>query len=254
MRKGVGRSLRTCNLSSWRLPLDNAVTLYLPHRIDTLAMESPKKLFVAVAGNIGSGKSTLTRLLSQQFNWEPYFESVDDNPYLSDFYADMKRWSFHLQVYFLSKRFMNQKQILESERSIIQDRTIYEDAEIFAQNLYEIGQMDERDYRNYRELFKVMTNYLKAPDLLIYLRASVDTLLRQISMRGRDFEKGITREYLEQLNRHYERWITQYTLGPLLCVESDVIDFVKNGEHFRQIVGAVERKLKEAGHGVAAPS
>ncbi len=216
-------------------------------------MESDRKLFVAVAGSIGSGKSTLTRLLSQQFNWKPYFESVDDNPYLSDFYADMKRWSFHLQVYFLSKRFMNQKQILDSERSIIQDRTIYEDAEIFARNLYEIGQMDERDYRNYRELFKVMTNYLKAPDLLIYLRASVDTLLRQISMRGRDFEKGITREYLEQLNRHYEHWISHYDLGPLLCIESDSIDFVKNGDHFLQIAASVEEKLKEIGAWAPSP-
>ncbi|MEK6572123.1 MAG: deoxynucleoside kinase [Bacteroidota bacterium] len=217
-------------------------------------MESDKKLFVAVAGNIGSGKSTLTKLLSRHFNWEPYFESVDDNPYLSDFYADMKRWSFQLQVYFLSKRFLNQKQIVESERSIIQDRTIYEDAEIFARNLYEIGQMDERDYRNYRELFKVMANYLRAPDLLIYLRASVDTLLRQISIRGRDFEKGITREYLEQLNRHYEHWIIHYGLGPLLCIESDPIDFVKNGDHFLQIVNAIEGKLREIGVWVPSPT
>jgi len=213
-----------------------------------------KKLFVAVAGNIGSGKSSLTKLLSEHFRWEPYFESVDDNPYLSDFYANMKRWSFHLQVYFLSKRFMNQKQILESSRSIIQDRTIYEDAEIFARNLYEIGEMDERDFQNYRELFKVMTNYLKAPDLLIYLRASVDTLLRQISQRGRDFEKGITREYLEQLNRHYERWISRYDLGPLLIVEGDEVDFVKNGEHFHQIVNTVERKLSEIGASVPSPA
>jgi deoxyadenosine/deoxycytidine kinase len=217
-------------------------------------MASEQRLFVAVAGNIGCGKSTLTRLLSHQFNWEPYFESVDDNPYLSDFYADMRRWSFHLQVYFLSRRFMHQKQILESERSIIQDRTIYEDAEIFARNLYEIGQMDERDYRNYRELFKVMTNYLKAPDLLIYLRASVDTLLRQIAMRGRDFEKGITREYLEQLNRHYEHWILHYNLGPLLCVESDAIDFVKNGDHFLKIVASVQSKLQEIGASVSSPA
>jgi deoxyadenosine/deoxycytidine kinase len=217
-------------------------------------MDSEKKLFVAVAGNIGSGKSSLTRLLSEHFNWEPYFESVEDNPYLSDFYSDMKRWSFHLQVYFLSRRFMNQKQILDSSRSIIQDRTIYEDAEIFARNLNEIGQMDERDYRNYRELFKVMMNYLKAPDLLIYLRASVDTLLRQISLRGRDFEKGITREYLEQLNRHYERWIANYALGPLLIIEGDSIDFVKNGEHFRGVVLAVERKLAEIGASTPSPA
>jgi deoxyadenosine/deoxycytidine kinase len=232
----------------------SSVQRILPPRKNTLAMASEQKLFVAVAGSIGSGKSTLTRLLSHRFNWEPYFESVDDNPYLSDFYADMKRWSFHLQVYFLSKRFMNQKHILESERSIIQDRTIYEDAEIFARNLYEIGQMDERDYRNYRELFKVMTNYLKAPDLLIYLRASVDTLLRQIAMRGRDFEKGITREYLEQLNRHYENWISRYNLGPLLCIESDSVDFVKNGDHFLKIAASVEAKLKEIGMSVPRPT
>ncbi len=217
-------------------------------------MESQKKLFIAVAGNIGSGKSTLTRLLSEHFHWQPYYESVDDNPYLSDFYADMRRWSFHLQIYFLSKRFMNQRQILESERSIIQDRTIYEDAEIFARNLYDIGKMDRRDFENYQALFKVMTNYLKAPDLLIYLRASVKTLLRQISMRGRDFERGITREYLEQLNRHYESWIARYDLGPLLVVESDNIDFVKNGEHFRQIVTRVARALREAGLSVPQPT
>ncbi len=208
-------------------------------------MQSEKKVFVAVAGNIGSGKSSLTKLLSQYFHWQPYFESVDDNPYLSDFYKEMNRWSFHLQVYFLSRRFMHQKEIQESNRSVIQDRSIYEDAEIFARNLYEIGKMDERDYRNYRELFNVMTSYLKVPDLMIYLRASIPTLQRQIAKRGRDFEQAISKEYLEQLNRHYESWITNYKLGPLLILQSDAIDFVNNQTHLQQVIQQVEIKLKE---------
>ncbi len=147
----------------------------------TTMTDSSKSLFVAVAGNIGAGKSSLTRLLSEHFGWNPYFESVDDNPYLPDFYADMKRWSFHLQIYFLANRFKHHKRMTESGEPVIQDRSIYEDAEIFARNLHDIGKMDDRDYSNYVSLFQVMTDYLKSPDLMVYLRASVDTLIQQIS-------------------------------------------------------------------------
>jgi len=205
--------------------------------------KSAQKLFVAVAGNIGSGKSSLTQLLSHEFGWIPYYESVEDNPYLHDFYTDMKRWSFNLQVYFLSNRFRSHKSITEGPRSVVLDRVIYEDAEIFARNLFEIGNMEERDYRNYVALYKVMTEYLRPPDLLIYLRANIDTLLKQISLRGRDFEQSIRREYLEQLNVHYEAWTKRYRLGPLLVVESDSLDFVKRPGDLKTVMGMIRRKL-----------
>ena len=179
-------------------------------------MSSSKPVFLAVAGNIGAGKSSLTKLLAEHFGWKPYFESVDDNPYLADFYGDMKRWSFHLQIYFLANRFKNHRQIVESGESVIQDRSIYEDAMIFARNLHDMGNMDRRDYENYVSLFHVMTDYLKPPDLMIYLRASTDTLMRQIQRRGRSFEQGIERRYLELLNGLYEEWIKDYSIGPLL--------------------------------------
>lgn len=207
-------------------------------------LERRNKFFLAVAGNIGSGKSSLTNMLSKHFGWVPYFESVEDNPYLSDFYRDMKRWSFNLQVYFLSNRFRSHKSITEGPGSVILDRAIYEDAEIFARNLYEIGNMEQRDYENYVALYQVMTEYLRPPDLLIYLRANTSTLVRQITLRGRDFEQSITREYLEQLNRHYESWITRYALGPVLVVESDTLDFVNKKEDFASVVRRIEQKLK----------
>lgn len=211
-----------------------------------------KKVFVSIAGNIGSGKSSLTKLLSNHFGWIPFYESVDNNPYLSDFYGDMKRWSFHLQVYFLSNRFKNHKQIVEMPEPVIQDRSIYEDVEIFARNLHEMGNMDARDYENYRELFGIMIDYLKPPDLLIYLRANVDTLVRQIKLRGRSYEQSISREYLERLNASYEDWIKRYAVesersdpgrGKLLIIESDEIDFVKNGRHLDDIITNVEMAL-----------
>ena len=202
-----------------------------------------KKAFVAVAGNIGSGKSSLTRLLSTAHGWTPMYESVEDNPYLSDFYKDMRRWSFQLQVYFLSNRFRSHKAITEGSQSVVLDRVIYEDAEIFARNLFEIGNMEERDYNNYVALYNVMTEYLHPPDLLIYLRASVNTLVRQISLRGRDFEQSIKREYLEQLNRHYESWIGRYSKGKLLVVESDNLDFVNRKEDLQRILMLVDEKL-----------
>lgn len=208
------------------------------------AQRSKRKVFVAVAGNIGAGKSSLTHLLSLRYGWKPFFESVEDNPYLNDFYADMKRWSFNLQVYFLSNRFRSHKAITEGPESVILDRVIYEDAEIFARNLYEIGNMERRDYENYVALYDVMTEYLRPPDLLIYLRANVDTLVQQISLRGRDFEQSIKKEYLEQLNRHYESWIARYKKGPLLVVESDELDFVNKQEDLEQLVRMIEGKLR----------
>ncbi|CUT02693.1 deoxynucleoside kinase [Candidatus Chrysopegis kryptomonas] len=207
-----------------------------------------EKVFVAVAGNIGSGKSSLTKLLSEYFGWKAYYESVDDNPYLDDFYKDMKRWSFNLQIYFLSKRFKDHMEIVNSPYSIIQDRSIYEDAEIFAKNLYDMGNMDERDYKNYVELFKIMTGFLKPPDLIIYLRANVDTLLRQIKLRGRSFEQNIPREYLERLNRYYEDWVARYNLGEILILETDDIDFVNDKNDFNKVVEAVTEKLEKIGY------
>ena len=170
-------------------------------------MSTDQTYFVGIAGNIGVGKTTLTEIIAERFGWKPYFESVIDNPYLEDFYADMRRWSFNLQIYFLSKRFQTHKQMTESDHSAVQDRTIYEDVEIFAYNLHEMGNMSDRDYENYRELFRVMTAYLKQPDLIIYLKASTDTLISRIRSRGRGYERTISPEYLHQLNVAYDRWI-----------------------------------------------
>ncbi len=207
-------------------------------------------MFVAVAGNIGSGKSSLTKLLSEYFGWKAYYESVDDNPYLDDFYKDMRRWSFNLQIYFLSKRFKDHMEIVNLPYSVIQDRSIYEDAEIFARNLYEMGNMDERDYRNYVELFNIMTSFLKPPDLIIYLRANVDTLVKQIKLRGRTFEQNIPREYLEQLNKHYEDWVARYNLGRMLILETDEIDFVNDKNDFGKVVEIVTKELEKLGYDV----
>lgn len=205
-------------------------------------LEPPRK-YVAIAGNIGAGKSTLTQLVSDYFGWEPFYEQVDDNPYLSDFYEDMRRWSFNLQVFFLSSRFKHQRRIEESSRSVVQDRSIYEDAEIFARNLYEMGYMAERDYLNYTDFFGIMTSYLRPPDLLVYLRASVPTLVRHIQARGRDFESGIRIEYLERLNRHYEDWVNRYDLGPKMILDVDTIDFVNRTEDRAEILGRIEGRL-----------
>lgn len=203
-----------------------------------------RKVFLCIAGNIGSGKSSLTRLLSEHFHWKAFYEAVDNNPYLSDFYTDMKKWAFHLQVFLLSHRFKSHKQIVEMKESVIQDRSIYEDVEIFARNLYEMGNMDRRDYESYRELFSIMVEYLNPPDILIYLRASVDTLLRQIKLRGRRFEQSISREYLERLNGSYEAWISRYNMSRVMIVESDEIDFVNNKDHLFDIIKRVENAIK----------
>ena len=212
----------------------------------------PYKTFCAVAGNIGSGKSTLTGLLGQRFAWRAYYEHVEGNPYLPDFYADMARWSFHLQIYFLSKRFQHHQEILAAPESVIQDRTIYEDAEIFAWNLRENGRMDDRDYQNYRELFDVMTQFLEPPDLLIYLRTSVPVLVDRIRTRGRPYEQTIPRAYLEQLNRHYEDWIARYALSPVLVVETDACNVVEEEAELAAVAEQVQRQL-EATRGFALP-
>lgn len=200
-------------------------------------------MLIAIAGNIGSGKSSLTSLLHQEFGWVPYFESVDDNPYLPDFYADMRRWSFHLQVYFLSKRFILHREISESAATVVQDRSIYEDAEIFAVNLHNIGMMDERDYDNYRALYAAMTSYLQPPDLLIYLRADFATLQRQIRLRGRDFEQSIDASYLEQLNVLYEDWIARYKDGPLLVVDTVEMDFVHDMQKQEEVLYLIDNAV-----------
>lgn len=199
-------------------------------------------MHIAVAGNIGSGKTTLTRLLSKHFGWKPHYEEVDNNPYLESFYEDMKRWSFNLQVYFLNSRFRQVLDIRNSGQDIIQDRTIYEDAYIFAANLYDMGLMETRDYENYRSLFELMSSFLEAPDLLIYLRASVPTLVRQIQKRNRDYEQSIRLDYLNALNRRYEEWISKYSKGKLLVIESDNIE-IENPEDLGGIIDRINASL-----------
>lgn len=203
-----------------------------------------KKWFVAIAGNIGAGKSSLTELLSQRLGWEPFFEAVSDNPYLADFYQDMARWSFHSQIFFLSRRLVHHHQLLQRPNSVIQDRTVYEDAEVFARNLYRQGLMSERDYRSYRELYEVVCAILPPPDLVVYLRASVPTLLHRIAQRGRPFERTIAPEYLEQLNALYEEWVAQFRLCPILTVPADRLDFVANSHHLDLIVEKILEKLQ----------
>lgn len=205
-------------------------------------MSKKDNKYIAVAGNIGAGKSSITGLLGKNFNWKTYYESVDDNPYLSDFYDDMRRWSFNLQVYFLSSRFRHQKEMQGSSSSLIQDRTIYEDVEIFAKNLHEMGLMSDRDYENYRSLFAEMVSYLRPPDLLIYLKAEVPTLVRQIQRRGRNYENTIRIEYLERLNGLYEDWIDRYEHEKLI-IDTDNLDFVNNQEDLGKVIELVEQRL-----------
>jgi deoxyadenosine/deoxycytidine kinase len=209
----------------------------------TAAEPKSGKKYVAIAGNIGAGKSSLTKILSDYFKWEAYFERVDDNPYLSDFYEDMHRWSFNLQVFFLSSRFNHQRQIEEAPHSVVQDRSIYEDAEIFARNLHEMGLMAGRDFENYTALFQIMTSYLRPPNLLVYLRAEVPTLVGHIQSRGREYESSIRIEYLERLNKHYENWIDRYEEGPKIIIDVDELDFVNVSEDQREIIGRIESRL-----------
>jgi deoxyadenosine/deoxycytidine kinase len=200
-------------------------------------------MHIAVAGNIGAGKTTLTKLLAKNYGWIPHFETVDDNPYLSDFYDDMQRWSFNLQVYFLNSRFNQILEIRKSEKTIIQDRTIYEDAYIFAPNLHSMGLMTTRDFDNYFSLFTLMNNLIQAPDLLIYLRASVPTLVQQIQQRGRKYENTIRLDYLNRLNERYEAWVANYNYGKLLIVDVDNTDFTKRPEDLREVINKIDAEL-----------
>ncbi len=199
-------------------------------------------MHIAIAGNIGSGKTTLTRLLCQHFKWTPRFEPVDHNPYLADFYEDMERWSFNLQIYFLNKRFRDIVEISRSDDVIVQDRTIYEDANIFAPNLHDMGLMSTRDFENYSDLFDLMMSLVGNPDLLIYLRSSIPNLISQIQKRGREYEKSIRIDYLTGLNEKYENWIKDYE-GNLLIVDSDHIKFGNNPEDFEKVTNMIEAQM-----------
>lgn len=200
-------------------------------------------MHIAIAGNIGVGKTTLTSLLAKNFNWEPHYESVDNNPYLDDFYADMQRWAFNLQVFFLNSRFGQLKEIQSSGKNTIQDRTIYEDANIFAPNLHAMGLMTSRDFENYATLFDLMASFVEAPDLLIYLRASVPTLVKQIQARGREYESSIRIDYLTRLNERYEAWISEYSNGKLLIIDTDNLDFAENPEDLSFIIDKINAEL-----------
>ena len=200
-------------------------------------------MHVAIAGNIGAGKTTLTKLLAKHYKWEAQLEDVADNPYLDDFYNQMERWSFNLQIYFLNSRFRQVSQIQNSGKDIIQDRTIYEDAYIFAPNLYAMGLMTNRDFENYSSLFKLMESFIKAPDLLIYLRSSIPNLVSQIHKRGREYENSISIDYLSRLNERYEAWITKYNKGNLLIVDVDNLDFVANPEDLGGIINKIDAQI-----------
>ena len=199
-------------------------------------------MHIAVAGNIGCGKTTLTRMLANRYGWTPRYESVADNPYLADFYADMKRWSFNLQIYFLNRRFKEVVEISKSDEYIIQDRTIYEDACIFAPNLHDQGMMSDRDFDNYKDLFDLMMSLVKLPDLMIYIRASIPTLVAQIQKRGRDYEQTMRLDYLQGLEQRYEKWIADYQ-GPLLVIDGDNCKFGENPEHFAQVTDRIDTML-----------
>lgn len=201
------------------------------------------KRFIAVAGNVGVGKSTLTSLMADRLSWEPFFEAVDDNPYLADFYQDMRQWSFHSQVFFLSRRLRHHHELLKHPNSVIQDRSVYEDAEIFARNLYEQGSMEDRDYQSYRELYQIMCDLVPPPDLVIYLQADVETLLRRIRLRGRDYEQSIDPAYLQRLNCLYDEWIESFILSPVLTIQASSLDFVTTPYHLDRIIDAVREKL-----------
>ena len=200
-------------------------------------------MHVAIAGNIGSGKTTLTRLLAKHYKWKPQYEDVEDNPYLDDFYNSMERWSFNLQIYFLNSRFRQILEIREKGKKVIQDRTIYEDAFIFAPNLHSMGLMTTRDFENYFSLFNLMDSFVSSPDLLVYLRASVPTLVNQIQKRGRDYEESIRLDYLKRLNERYEAWISTYDKGKLLIIDVDNNNFPENPEDLGKIINAIDAEI-----------
>src|SRR4030043_47573 len=200
-------------------------------------------MHIAIAGNIGSGKTTLTGLLAKHYHWQPHFEDVDDNPYLHDFYDDMQRWSFNLQIYFLNNRFNQILKIRQSGKTVIQDRTIYEDAYIFAPNLHSMGLMSTRDYDNYSTLFKLMSSLVKPPDLLLYLRASIPTLVNQIQNRGRKYESSIRLDYLKRLNERYEAWVESYKLRKMLIVDADNYNFPDSNEDLGVVIDKINARF-----------
>lgn len=200
-------------------------------------------MHIAIAGNIGSGKTTLTRLLAKHYKWKALYEEVDDNPYLDDFYNQMERWSFNLQIFFLNSRFRQILEIRESGLKVIQDRTIYEDAYIFAPNLHAMGLMTNRDYENYKSLFDLMESVTKGPDLLIYLRSSIPNLVNQIHKRGREYENSISIDYLSRLNERYEAWVHNYNKGNLLIIDVDHINFVDNPEDLGEVINKIDAEL-----------
>ena len=199
-------------------------------------------MHIAIAGNIGCGKTTLTRMLAEHYGWQPRYESVSDNPYLSDFYADMERWSFNLQIYFLNRRFKEVVEISQTDDIIVQDRTIFEDACIFAPNLHDQGMMSDRDFNNYKDLFDLMMSLVKLPDLMIYIRSSISTLVSQIQKRGREYEQTMRLDYLQGLERRYEEWIKTYE-GRLLVIDGDNCKFGDNPEHFDQVINRIDGLL-----------
>lgn len=201
------------------------------------------KRFIAIAGNIGAGKSTLTGLLSRHLGWEPFYEAVSDNPYLADFYADMSRYAFHSQIFFLARRLHHHRRLLDFPGSVVQDRSIYEDAEIFAQALYKQGHIAPRDYQTYRELYEALVRFLPPPDLVVYLRAAVPTLLQRIALRGRSYEQNIAPGYLAELNALYETWMQNFSLCPVLTVPADRLDFVHDAAHLNLILCKINDKL-----------
>ena len=201
------------------------------------------KKFVVIAGNIGVGKSTLVSMLCKRLDWHPFYEPEEENPYLADFYQNMHTWSFHSQVFFLARRLRAHRQLLDYPTSVIQDRSVYEDAEVFAQNLYRQGFMQERDHHTYRDLYEVLIRFLPPPDLLVYLKANPETLIHRINHRGRDYEQSISLAYLSQLNQLYEEWIANFCLCPVLTVPSDDLDYVAHTSHLNLIVQKIQEKL-----------
>lgn len=201
------------------------------------------KKFIVVAGNIGAGKTTLVNLLSRKLNWQPFIEPESQNPYLSEFYADMPTWAFHSQIFFLSHRLKMHNQLAHMSESVIQDRSVYEDAEIFARNLFLQGHLPERDFQTYCDLYQTLLEFLPAPDLVVYLKASVPILQRRISRRNRDYEKSMPQEYLEQLNKLYERWIQEFAYCPVLTIPADNLDYVARTDHLDLIARKVQEKL-----------
>ena len=220
------------------------ISTFVGRKIGTMESPAQSKIkHVAIAGNIGAGKTTLSTLLGKHFNWEVQYESADDNPYLSDFYNDMQRWSFNLQIYFLNSRYQQVLNILAGNHTVIQDRTIYEDAYIFAPNLADMGLMTKRDFENYFNLFKTMSSQIQAPDLLIYLQADISTLVAHIHNRGREYEGNMSLDYLKRLNERYENWISGYDEGKLLVIESNNLDFANDPEDLGKVVNMVQREL-----------